>query len=137
MLILQKRLIRLCIIPVEYHQIIPLVDILNYVKQRLIYVILLFCVPVMDQYSPVAISIAMEIHWHHPDVKHSGIEPMLRKTQRVAHIIGGRDLVKTIKRGCKKCRILNKASIDVVMGPIQNVNLCIAPAFYACQIDIF
>ena len=23
------------------------------------------------------------------------------------------------------------------MGPIQNVNLCIAPAFYACQIDIF
>ena len=23
------------------------------------------------------------------------------------------------------------------MGPIQNMNLCIAPAFYACQIDIF
>ena len=91
----------------------------------------------MDQYSPVAISIAMEIHWHHLDVKHSGIEHMLRQTQRVAHIIGGRDLVKTIKRGYKKCRILNKASIDVVMGPIQNVNLCIAPAFYACQIDIF
>ena len=44
-----------------------------------------FCVPVMDQYSPVAISIAMEIHWHHPDVKHSGIEPMLRQTQHVAH----------------------------------------------------
>ena len=38
-----------------------------------------FCVPVMDQY--VAISIVMEIHWYHPDVKHSGIEPRLRQTQ--------------------------------------------------------
>ena len=33
-----------------------------------------FCVPVMDQWSPVAISIAMEIHWYHPDVQHCGIE---------------------------------------------------------------
>ena len=39
-----------------------------------------FCVPVMDQYSPVAISIVMEIHWQHPDVKHTGIETMLRQT---------------------------------------------------------
>ena len=23
------------------------------------------------------------------------------------------------------------------MGPIQSMNLCMAPAFYACQIDIF
>ena len=96
-----------------------------------------FCVPVMDQYSPVAISIALEIHWYHPDVKHTGVESMLRQTQRVAHVIGGRDLVKSIKHGCKRCRILNKLSVDVVMGPVQNVNLCIAPAFYASQIDIF
>ena len=27
--------------------------------------------------------------------------------------------------------------IDVIMGPIQNVNLCIAPAFFANQVDIF
>ena len=91
----------------------------------------------MDQYSPVAISIALEIHWYHPDVKHTGVESMLRQTQRVAHVIGGRDLVKSIKHGCKRCRILNKLSVDVVMGPVQNVNLCIAPAFYASQIDIF
>ena len=30
---------------------------------------------------------------------------------------------------------MNETSIDVVMGPIQNVNLCIA--FHASQIDIF
>ena len=96
-----------------------------------------FCVPVMDQYSPVAISIVMEIHWQHPDVKHTGIETMLTQTLSIAHIIGGRHLVKSVKRICKKCRIINKNSIDVIMGPLQDVNLCIAPAFYASQIDIF
>lgn len=96
-----------------------------------------FCVPVMDQYSPVAISIALEVHWYHPDVRHSGIESMLRLTESIAHIIGGRNLVKCIKHGCKMCRILHKKSVDVVMGPLQNINLCIAPPFYACQVDIF
>ena len=96
-----------------------------------------FCVPVMDQCSPVAIAIALEIHWHHLDVNHKGIETMYRQMQRIAHIIGGRKLAVSIKDGCKRCRALSKKSIDVAMGPIQDVNLCIAPAFYACQIDIF
>ena len=95
-----------------------------------------FCVPVMDQYSPVAISIALEIHWYHDDVRHTGIENMLRQTESVAHIIGGRNLVKSIKDGCKKCRALNKEAVDVLMGPLQKVNLCIAPAFFASQCDI-
>ena len=96
-----------------------------------------FCVPIMDQYSPVAISIAMDIHWYHPDVRHAGIEAILRQMQCVAHIIGGRKLAISIKRGCKRCRILNKESIEIAMGPIQDVNLCIAPVFFASQIDIF
>ena len=76
-----------------------------------------FCVPVMEQYSPVAISISMEIHWHHQDVKHRGIESMLRQSLKVAHIMGGRELTKSVKRICKRCRIMNKNSIGVVMGP--------------------
>ena len=72
-----------------------------------------------------------------PDVCHKGIEAMLRQSERIAHIIGGRELTKSLKHGCKKCRLLYKKSLDVLMGPIQNVNLCIAPAFFACQIDIF
>ena len=96
-----------------------------------------FCVPVMDRYSPIAISIALEIHWYHLDVSHSGIESMCRQLQRVAHVIGGHSLMCSIKYGCKRCRILNKDSIEVAMGPIQDVNLCIAPAFYASQVDIF
>ena len=62
---------------------------------------------------------------------------MLRQPLSIAHIIGGRHLVKSVKRICKKCRIINKNSIDVIMGPLQYVNLCIAPVFYASQIYIF
>ena len=96
-----------------------------------------FCVPVMDQFSPVAISIALEIHWHHPDVMHRGIESILRQMERVTHIVGGRKLAISTKEGCKKCRILNSESVEMAMGPIQDVNLCIAPPFFATQIDIF
>ena len=96
-----------------------------------------FCVPVMDQHLPVAISIAMEVHWYHPDVQHRGLEAILSQMQNIAHIIGGRRLAKAITRACTRCRIMNKESIDVIMGPIQNVNLCIAPAFFASQVDIF
>ena len=96
-----------------------------------------FVVPVMDEWSPVAISIALEIHWYHSDVQHHGLEVILRQTQSVTHIIGGRNLAKSIKRGCIKCRIMDKRSIDVIMGQVQDVNLCIAPAFFASQVDIF
>ena len=80
-----------------------------------------FCFPVMDQYSPVAI--ALEVHWYQSDVKHTGIEAILRKMLGVAFIIGGQKLAIYIKRGCKKCRILHTKSVEVAMGPIQNINL--------------
>ena len=62
----------------------------------------------MDQYSPVAISIVMEIHWQHPDVEHTGIETMLRQTLSIAHIIGGRHLMKSVKRICKNAELSTK-----------------------------
>ena len=95
-----------------------------------------FCVPVVEYRSPVAYAIISEIHWHHPDVMHGGVESVLRQEQRVAFIIGGRKLVKTIKRECTKCKILGKEAVRVAMGPVQDVNMCIAPAFYASQVDI-
>ena len=96
-----------------------------------------FCVPVMDQYSPVAIAIAIDVHWNHPDVKHRGVAAIYRQMLKISYVIGGFDLATSVKQGCKKCRALYKKSIDVAMGPIQGVNLCIAPAFYATQVDIF
>ena len=42
-----------------------------------------FCVPLMDQYSPVGIAISLEVHWHHPDVRHKGIETIYRQMSKV------------------------------------------------------
>ena len=47
----------------------------------------MFCVPVTDGDSPIARAIVDEIHWHHIDVKHRGVE--LRQVQRNFYIIGG------------------------------------------------
>ena len=65
-------------IMVEYLKIIDLMGIQNY-EAAINLCSTSFCVPVMDQYSSVAISIALEVHWHQSDVKHTGIEAILRK----------------------------------------------------------
>ena len=49
-----------------------------------------FCVPLSDGYSPIARAIVNEIHWYDFDVKHGGVESVLKQVQRVCHIIGGR-----------------------------------------------
>ena len=95
-----------------------------------------FCVPLSDSKSPIARAIVTEIHWHHLDVSHGGVESILRQVQRTSFIIEGRNLVKSVKMECTKCRILEKRAIKVAMGPLQNANLCIAPAFYYSQVDI-
>ena len=95
-----------------------------------------FCVPVVDALSPIAYSLADEIHWYHPDVQHGGIESALRETNRVAFIIGGRELLKTMKHACARCRFLHKQDVKVAMGPKHESNLCIAPAFFNTQVDL-
>ena len=35
------------------------------------------------------------------------------------------------------CKILITKAIDVAMGPVPGNNLCIAPAFFISQVDIF
>ena len=95
-----------------------------------------FCVPIVDRLSPVAYAISDEVHWNHFDVRHGGIESVLREVQSIAYLIGGRKLVKDIKRSCIRCRILRKKRLEVVMGPKHDGNLCIAPAFHTTQVDI-
>ena len=95
-----------------------------------------FCVPLVERNSPIAYSIINEIHWYHSDVWHAGVESVLREVGIMAHVIGGRHLVKTIKQSGTKCRILEKATIEVAMGPKDSSQLCIAPAFYNTQVDL-
>ena len=90
----------------------------------------------VDKLSPVAYSIASDVHWHHLDVRHGGIESVLREIQCFAYLISGRKLVKDIKLSCIRCRILRKKRLEVVMGPKHDGNLCIAPAFHTNQVDI-
>ena len=59
-----------------------------------------FCVPATSHHSPIAYSIANEVHWHE-EVKHSGIETTLRYVLKKTYIIHGRELVKKIKRIAK------------------------------------
>ena len=95
-----------------------------------------FCVPITDALSPIAYAIVSETHWYDPDICHEGVETTLRYSQNVAHIIGGRDLVKMIKKACAKCRILYKKGVKVAMGPVADESLNIAPPFYCSQVDI-
>ena len=96
-----------------------------------------FCVPITDKHSPIAYSIVNEVHSHHPDVKHSGVETTLRHVQLVAYVIGGRELVKKYGKNCTRCRILNKNTVKVLMGPLHEGQLKVAPAFCRTQVDLF
>lgn len=97
----------------------------------------LFCVPLVESCSPFAYSLVGETHWYNEDAMHSGVETVLRYSQKIAYLIGGRELVKKYRRNCARCRILAKKAVEVAMGPVHPDNLNIAPAFYVSQVDIF
>lgn len=96
-----------------------------------------FCVPITDNKSPFAYSVVNETHWYNDDAKHSGVETVLRYTRKIAYIIKGRELVKSFRKDCTRCRILAKRALEVAMGLVHDNNLNIAPAFFMTQVDIF
>ena len=77
------------------------------------------CVPITDKHSPIAYAIVNDVHSYHPDVKHSGVETTLRHVQLIAHVIGGRELVKRYGKNCTRCKVLNKNVVKVLMGPLH------------------
>ena len=96
-----------------------------------------FCVFCVDKISPLTFAIINEIHWYDYDARHSGNETVLRFVQKITYIIEGRSLVKQFRKECPRCKYLRKQCIDVAMGPISSDHLCVAPAFYFSQVDIF
>ena len=95
-----------------------------------------FWVPLVDASSPLAYSIANEVHWHSKEARHTGVEKTLRYTLQYAHILEGRDLLTKIRKSCRKCRALLKEQLKVVMGPVSKHNLNVAPAFYVTLVDL-
>ena len=89
----------------------------------------------VDSLSPFAYSIVNEVYWYNEVAKHSGVETVLRYTQKYAQIIEGWELVRKFRKSCKRCWYLEKKNIKVLMGQKHKLN--IVPAFYISQIDLF
>ena len=95
-----------------------------------------FVVPIIDRYSPLAYSIVNDVHWHHTSAQHSGVETTIRAIMTIAHIFHVRQLVKLVKKNCKRCRYLLKRTVDIMMAPTSKLQLCVAPPFYVTQSDL-
>ena len=53
------------------------------------------------------------------------------------HSIEGRDLGRSFRKDCARCRLLAKRTVEVIMDPVSKVKLILAPAFYISQVDLF
>ena len=52
-------------------------------------------------------------------------------------IIQGANLYKELSEECIMCKKRRKKLLQVEMGPISEHQLSVAPAFWACQVDLF
>ena len=95
-----------------------------------------FCVPVVDQYSPIAWSLTYEIHWYDGIASHSGVATTARRVKEFAYVAGIKYIAEIFRKSCKKCRVMAKRTIEVGFGPLSEFQLNIAPAFYVTQADI-
>ena len=95
-----------------------------------------FCVPAIYKHSPLAYSIVNDVHWHSDAVKHSGVETVWRYVLKLGYIMQCRDLVKEMKKNCKRCRYFRRKAINIEVGSVSSHSLRIAPAFYATQVDL-
>ena len=92
-------------------------------------------VPVLDRHSPLSYAIAQHIHWVLG--KHRGVETLNRMSLEHVKIIQGATLYKELSQECTVCKKRRRKLVQVEMGPISSQQLNIAPAFWACQIDLF
>ena len=94
-----------------------------------------FRVPLIDQHSPLAISIAL--HLHYVKFPHRGAETQYRMSLQFAKIIGGRKLFNKIALDCIYCKKLQKKLLDQMMGPLSDSQLSISPVFYFTLVDLW
>ena len=96
-----------------------------------------FCVPLVDQFSPIAWSLTFEIHWYDVLVSHTGIATTARRVKEFAHVVGVKGIAEVFRKSCGKCRAIAKRTVEVAFGPLSEYQLTIiAPAFYVTQADI-
>ena len=94
-----------------------------------------FNCPIVDQHSPVAVSIMT--HAHVDLAHHGGVVSTLRRSQEIAFIVGGRRLAAEIKANCSHCKRFQAKLLQAEMGPLHQSRMIVAPPFYSSQIDLF
>ena len=94
-----------------------------------------FAVPLVSKHSPLAVSIALHIHYNVN--KHRGSESTFRMSLNHARILQGRQLFKEISDDCIYCKKLRLKYVKQLMGPLSDSQLCISPIFYFTYIDMW
>ena len=94
-----------------------------------------FNVPLIDRFSPLAISIAN--HMHYNVTPHMGQETVYRFSLQNARILKGRSLFKEISEDCVKCKKMRKKYIEAMMGPLTDAQLSISPVFFDTIVDLW
>ena len=94
-----------------------------------------FNVPLIDRFSPLAISIANHLHYN--VTPHMGKETIYRLSLQHVRILKGQSLFKEISEDCVKCAKLRKKYLEAIMGPLQDCQLSISPVFYDTIVDLW
>ena len=92
-----------------------------------------FKVPIVDRFSPIAISLAHYLHYY--VIKHRGIETTHRMSLKYVRILGSRSLAKLVHDDCIYCKKLFLKYIKQVMGPLSDQQLSVSPIFFYCYAD--
>ena len=90
--------------------------------------------PVIERYSPIALSIAQYIH--HEVAWHAGFETCFRQSMEYCFIIQGHSLFKEIGNECIKCHKLRRKFMESVMGPVSDVQLTFNGPFHTAFLDL-
>ena len=94
-----------------------------------------FTVPVVSKNSPIALSIALHIHYNVN--MHRGVESTFRLSLNHVRIFKGRQLFKDVSDDCIYCKKLRLRYVKQLMGPFSDTQLTISPIFYFCYLDMW
>lgn len=90
--------------------------------------------PVIERFSPIALSIAYYIH--HEVAWHAGFETCFRQSLEYCYIIQGQSLFKEIGNECTKCHMLRRRFMESVMGPVSDCQLTFHGPFHTAFLDL-
>ena len=94
-------------------------------------------VPVIDQYSPLAICIANYLHYHKPEYRHRGAESLYWLSLQQCSIVNGWKLFLQVSQDCIFCKLKSKRYLRQFMGPLSNLQLSISTVFYITFVDLW